>query len=69
MVSPHREREQVVEGGTQLQGVDHQLSPVGEFEPDDLKEVPGRVESDGEHFGRVGFGLKVDDCDGLADRR
>jgi len=51
--------------------MDHKLSIVREFEPDDLQEVPGSVGSDREHLGWIGVGLEVDDredmVDGVAD--
>ncbi len=47
--------------------MDHKLDIVRELEPDDLQKVPSVVGPDGEHPGRVGAGLEVDDREGMID--
>jgi hypothetical protein len=36
-------RKQIVEGGAKAHGMEHKFGIVGEFEPDDLQNVPGCV--------------------------
>jgi hypothetical protein len=36
---------------------------LGEFEPDDLEQVPGTIGADGEDLGRVCFRFEIDDGD------
>jgi hypothetical protein len=47
--------------------VNHELSIIGEFEPDDLQQVPGTVRSNRQDLGRVRVGFDVDDGDGVAE--
>jgi hypothetical protein len=47
--------------------VNHELSIISEFEPDDLQQVPGTVRSDGKDLGRVRVGFEVHNGDGVAD--
>jgi len=47
--------------------MDDEFGAVGEFEPNDLKQVAGVVGSDGEDLGRVSVGLEVDDGEGMID--
>ena len=47
--------------------MNHELSIIGEFEPDDLQQIPGTVRSDDQDLGRVRVGLEVNNCDGVAE--
>ena len=56
-----------MESGAQAHGIDHKIGIVGEYEPDDLEEVPGRVGPDREHLGWIGVGFEVDEREGMVD--
>ncbi len=47
--------------------MNHQIDVVAEFEPDDLQQIAGSVGSDGKNLGWVGFGIEVDDGDGMVE--
>ena len=47
--------------------MDHQVDIVGEFEPDDLQQVPGVVGSDDKHRWRVGVGFEIDHGEGMVE--
>ena len=47
--------------------MDHKLSIVRKFEPDDLQKVPGSVGSDCEHLGRIGVRVEIDEHEGVVD--
>lgn len=53
--------------------MDHNLSVIVEFEPDDLEQVAAEVGSDGEHFRGITVWIEADHDqavgDGVVDRR
>lgn len=38
--------------------MDHEIEPIGELKPNDLKEIAGMVGPDSEDLSRVGVGLR-----------
>ncbi len=47
--------------------MDHKIGVVREYEPDNLKKVPGPVGPDCEHLGWIGVGFEVDNREGMVD--
>ncbi len=47
--------------------MDHEIGVVGEFEPNDLKQIAGVVGSDGKDLRRVGVGIEVDDGESMVE--
>jgi hypothetical protein len=45
--------------------VDHEIDVLGEFESDDFQQVASSVGSDSEDLGWVGFGIEIDDGEGI----
>lgn len=47
--------------------MDHQIDFIGELKPGDLQHVASSVGSDSKDLGWVGFGIEIDDGDGMVE--
>lgn len=48
--------------------MNNQAATFGQFQPDDLEQVPGGIGADRQHSGRVSIRLKVDNDQGMVER-